>query len=69
MVPHFINELRSRHCRVFAVEFEPRSNSTALLLRMRQACFRKWKLLILAERWEIRKDLASFPLFQTDGCI
>lgn len=44
MVPHIINELRSHYCRALAVGFQPGSNSKALLLRMRQACFRKMKV-------------------------
>lgn len=56
MVAHFLNELSLHYYGVFALRFELGPNSKALLLRTRQACFRKWKLLILAERQAICKD-------------
>lgn len=56
MVPCFINELSLQCYGVLALGFEPGPNSKALLLRMRQACFRKWKLLILAEKQAMCKD-------------
>lgn len=40
-----------------------------LLLRMRQAHFEKWKLLILAEKQEMWKDLGSVSLCHKDGYI
>lgn len=42
-------------------------NSRALLLRVRQACCRKWKLLISPGRH--RKDSVSVPSFHEDRCI
>lgn len=68
MVPHIINELRSHYCRALAVEFQPGSNSKALLLRMRQACFRKMKVADLGRTGGDMEGQLQFPRC-VDCCI
>ena len=65
MVPHFIHELSPHYYGVFALGFEPGSNSKALLLRMRQACFRKRKLQVWQKDRRYRRT-DSIPLFHKD---